>query len=40
MTMRRRSNRLKMGSGYGGIRELIGCRVGNNDSLSLSLKIR
>lgn len=38
MAMRGRSNRLKMGSGYGGIRELIGCRVGDNDSLLLKIR--
>lgn len=38
MAMRRRSNRLKMGSGYGRIREVIGCRVGDNDCLSLKIR--
>lgn len=36
--MRRRGNRLKMGSGYGRIREVIGCRVGDNDRLSLKIR--
>lgn len=38
MAMRRRSNRLKMGSGYGGIWEVIGCRVGDNNCLSLKIR--
>lgn len=38
MAMRRRSNRLKVGSGYGRIWEVIRCRVGDNDCLSLKIR--